>query len=372
MTSNTPPSVPFEVLSLDPLSAEVPLDDWQTLCAAALSPNPFFGPDFLCPFLEKMDKRPVRLVVVREQPAGRWLAAAPIGRRRFGLAVPVNTTWATDYAPLGTPLIHPEASADVITAFLSAAREPGHALAIPYLPLHSQSAVRLKAAEPGKRSVLAKSFRASHNGGATGKAQLAEADSGKRRKEMRRLMRRLGDHGKTTFRSLSGPDAVAGFEAFLELEASGWKGRSGTALVSQPETADFARTAIANLAGRNAVRIDQLWSGETLVAALVLFLQSGKVFAWKIGFDEAFARYSPGAQLALQALKTNLAIPGFRVADSLAIPGHSMIEPLWRGRLETGTLLYADGLKRVLCKTDLRLEQTLRKAARAVRARVSS
>ena len=92
----------------------------------------------------------------------------------------------------------------------------------------------------------------------------------------------------------------------------------------------------------------------------------------KIGFDEAFARYSPGAQLALQALKTNLAIPGFRVADSLAIPGHSMIEPLWRGRLETGTLLYADGLKRVLCKTDLRLEQTLRKAARAVRARVSS
>ncbi|WP_157140004.1 GNAT family N-acetyltransferase [Roseibium aggregatum] len=372
MTSDTPPSVPLEVLSLDPLSPETPLEDWQALCAAALSPNPFFGPDFLCPFLDNMDKGRVRLVVVREAPGGRWLVAAPVGRRRFGLAVPVNTTWATDYAPLGTPLIHPQAGDEAIAAFLDAARSPGNALAIPYLPLHSQSAIRLRAAGSGKSSVLSKSVRASHNGGATGKAQLAEADSGKRRKEMRRLMRRLGDHGKTTFRSLDGPEAVAGFEAFLALEASGWKGREGTALVSQPRTADFARTAIANLARRNAVRIDQLWSGETLVAALVLFLQSGKVFTWKIAFDEEFARYSPGAQLALQTLKTNLAIPGFRVADSLAIPGHSMIEPLWRGRLEIGTVLYADGLKRALCKADLKLEQTLLKAARTVRARLRS
>ncbi|WP_297844907.1 GNAT family N-acetyltransferase [uncultured Roseibium sp.] len=372
MTNDTLSSVQLEVLSLDPLSAAIPLEDWQTLCAAALSPNPFFGPDFLCPFLEKMSKQAVRLVVVREQPGGRWLVAAPVGRRRFGLAVAVNTTWATEYAPLGTPLIHPDASAEAIATFINAAREPGNALAIPYLPLHSQSATRLRAVGAGKKSVLAKSFRASHGAGATGKSQLAEADSGKRRKEMRRLMRRLGDHGKTSFSSLSGSDAIAGFEAFLELEASGWKGRSGTALGSQSGTADFARTAVANLASRNGVRIDQLWSGQTLVATLVLFQQSGKVYSWKIAFDEEFARYSPGAQIALQALKINLAIPGFRGADSLAIPGHSMIEPLWRGRLETGTMLFADGLKRSLCKTDLKLEQALRRAARALKKRLRS
>ncbi len=107
MTNDTLSSMQLEVLSLDPLSAAIPLEDWQTLCAAALSPNPFFGPDFLRPFLEKMSKQAVRLVVVREQPGGRWLVAAPVGRRRFGLAVAVNTTWASEYAPLGTPLIHP-------------------------------------------------------------------------------------------------------------------------------------------------------------------------------------------------------------------------------------------------------------------------
>ena len=145
MTNDTLSSMQLEVLSLDPLSAAIPLEDWQTLCAAALSPNPFFGPDFLRPFLEKMSKQAVRLVVVREQPGGRWLAAAPVGRRSFGLVVAVNTTWASEYAPLGTPLIHPDASAEAIAAFINAAREPGNALAIPYLPLHSQSATRLRA-----------------------------------------------------------------------------------------------------------------------------------------------------------------------------------------------------------------------------------
>lgn len=49
-----------------------------------------------------------------------------------------------------------------------------------------------------------------------------------------------------------------------------------------------------------------------------------------------------------------------------------MIEPLWRGRLETGTMLFADGLKRSICKTDLKLEQALRRGARALKKRLRS
>ncbi|MHA7776165.1 GNAT family N-acetyltransferase [Roseibium sp. M-1] len=363
-----------EVLSLDPLSGDISFEAWRALGAAALSPNPFFGPDFLRPFLENMGGPKVSIVAVRERNTGRWLAAAPVGRRRLGLLMPVTTTWATEYAPLGTPLIHPEASRETVAVFIEAAASGG-TLAIPYLPLHSQSAARLTAAAPGRTMVLAKGERASHGADANGKAQLAAADSGKRGKEMRRLLRRLGDHGKTRFKSLEGADVIQGFEAFLHLEAGGWKGRSGTALLSVPETAAFSRQAIANRAGTNGVRIDQLWAGSTLVAALVLICDGGKVFSWKIAFDEAYARYSPGAQIALQTLKTNLASPGFRGADSLAIPGHTMIEPLWRGRLETGTLLLTYGrmeiLNRALCRTDLDLEQTLRRGARALKRRLT-
>lgn len=375
MIADPPRSDEHEIVTFEPLSPDVPAEAWRHIGRVALDPNPFFGPDFLRPYLDHMEPRTVRLVVVREAAGGRWLLAAPVGRRRPGLVLPANATWATEYAPLGTPLIDPAAPDEAVRGFLEAGATPGGLFAIPYLPLHSRSAARLKAAAPQETVVFARAARASHGANAKGKAQLAEADSGKRRKEMRRLMRRLGDHGKVRFTSLAGPDAIQGFEAFLHLEAAGWKGRSGTALMSLPETAAFARLAVEQRAAADGVRIDQLWAGETLVAALVLFRDAGKVFSWKIAFDEDFARYSPGAQIALQALKTNLATPGFKGADSLAIPGHTMIEPLWRGRLETGTLLYAQGLtgslKQRLCKADVKLEQRLRGMARAVKRRLS-
>eukprot|EP00903_Cladosiphon_okamuranus_P002515 g2513.t1 len=376
LTADPISSEAHEVVRFDPLSEEVPMANWRELTRLARDPNPFFGPDFLQPFLKHLQPKGVQLLALRERAEGRWLLAAPVGRRRQGLAMRVNSTWATEYAPLGTPLIHSAASDDAIRAFLSAGAEPGGLFAIPYLLLGSESAARLKRAALQKTVEFARSARASHDAAATGEAQLAQADSGKRRKEMRRLLRRLGDHGEVRFVSLSGQQTLQGFEAFLQLEASGWKGRAGTALLNLPETAAFARLAIAQSAAESGVRIDQLWAGETLVAALVLFHEGGQVFSWKIAFDERFARYSPGAQIALQALRTNLAMEGFKGADSLAIPGHSMIEPLWRGRLDIGTLLYAEGplsnVKRTLCVADARLEQTLRMGARALKRRLKS
>ncbi|GAB4511057.1 MAG: GNAT family N-acetyltransferase [Roseibium sp.] len=358
---------------LDPSGGGAAEVAWQALCEAATDPNPFFGPGFLRPFLEHMGQSAVRLLVVRDE-TGRWLAAAPVGRRRLGLAVRTGTVWTTDYSPLGTPLVHPDAGDDVLHVFLQTGAGDG-VFAVPYLPLHSKTGTRLIAAAGADGEIVTRSVRASHGAGAKGAAQLAAADSGKRRKEMRRLLRRLGDQGKVLLSSHEGEAAVQAFEAFLHLEAAGWKGRSGTALLSLPETAGFARAAVANRARTGGLRIDELWAGDTLVAALVLFCEGGSIFSWKIAFDEDYARFSPGAQLALQALRANLASPGFKGADSLAIPGHAMIEPLWRGRLETGTLLFAPGslggLKRRLCAADVRVNRSLRGAARALRQRLS-
>lgn len=317
----------------------------------------------------------VRLLVLRDGAEGRWLFAVPVGTRRLGLILKARTSWASEYAPLGTPLLHPSLDGAALGELLRAAAGQHGLFAVPYLPVHGRVASRLLAAAGSKAVWVARQERAGHGSGANGKAQLAEADSGKRRKEMRRLLRRLGDHGKVRFSSVDGPGAVYAFETFLELEASGWKGRTGTALLSRADTAAFARGAVANRAATGGVRIDCLHAGQVPVAALVLFRAGGRVFSWKIAFDETFARYSPGAQIALQAMKTNLETPGFAGADSLAVPGHSMIEPLWRGRLETGTLLVAQGPfgtpLRTLLKADIALERSLRRGARALKRRLT-
>ncbi|WP_305988209.1 GNAT family N-acetyltransferase [Roseibium sp. MMSF_3544] len=365
-----------EAITLDPQRVELPVSAWQALCDDALDPNPFFGPQFLRPFLHHMGGSAVRLVVVREKRTGRWLLAAPVGRRPAGLALPVATAWTSDYAPLGAPLMHPDAREKDVTLFFKAAAGVAGVLAIPYLPLASQTAQRLMKLEGVQAFVTLQAQRAAHASGAEGEQQLEEAYKGKRRKEMRRLLRRLEDHGPVAFACVTGPAVPESFEAFLDLEASGWKGHGQSALKSKAQTAAFSREAIAALAQNDRIRIDQLRAGDRVIASLVSFIEGGDVFTWKIAFDESFARYSPGAQLAIQAFRENLAHPGFRQADSLAIPGHSMIEPLWRGRLETGTLLLTSGplssLKRQICAADIALEKQLRGLGRTVKAKLKS
>ena len=60
--------------------------------------------------------------------------------------------------------------------------------------------------------------------------------------ELRRLRRRLADHGALTYRRRGRADEIAvAMEDFLALEAQGWKGRRKTALANNEATAAFAR-----------------------------------------------------------------------------------------------------------------------------------
>nr|WP_254170577.1 GNAT family N-acetyltransferase [Roseibium polysiphoniae] len=211
-------------------------------------------------------------------------------------------------------------------------------------------------------------MRASHAAGPEGEAQFAKAFSGKRRKELPRLIRRLSQEGEVRFESHSGDDVPRYFESFLQLEASGWKGTRGTALLSHQNTARFAREMIAKLSASGCVRIDTISVSGKPIAMLIIMLDAGRAFSWKIAFDESYARFSPGAQITLFALERNLQDPAITCGDSLAVPGHPMIEPLWRGRLSYGTLLCARSVPgralQMAAKYDMALEGDIRRVAR--------
>ena len=363
---------PVRVDRIDPLSSSVDLDAWRDLARVAADPNPFFGPDFLVPFLTNMPGPKVELAVAAEEHTGRWLMAAPVAAARPGLALQAATIWASEYAPLGTLLLHPDANEKIACAFVQEAMGESSTLAIPYLPLSTRIAALLSYCQERGPRFAKITDRAAHDGGEAGKDQFNEAFSGKRRKEYRRLLRRLGEESGlgATFDSLSGPGTVEAFEQFLQLEATGWKGDAGTALISRSDTCRFSREAVRNRAQRHGVRIDRLLAGGTPIAMLVSFIEGNRAFAWKIAYDERYARYSPGAQITVYAITQNLETPGLDGADSLAIPGHKMIEPLWRGRMTTGTMLISAGrfakLHTRLVALDIAVEERLRKAAKAM------
>jgi len=360
---------PLEAAILPPEAAGGEVSAWRALAETSTDPNPFFGPDFLLPFLENMQQPPVKLAVVRNASTGAWLAVAPVGRRRLGLAVPAATVWATEYSPLGSPLIDRDTNNAVVSLMLSTMSEAAGSplVAFPYLPLDSSTAARLLTTDLTWRWALAhEASRAAHSAGSQGEAQFAEAFSGKKRKELLRQMRRLGDMGPTELTSVEGEDVVPAFEAFLALEAEGWKGRTGTALKTHRETTDFARQMIKTRAARKGIRIDQLVVDGRPIAMLVLLHEGTRIFSWKIAYDESFSKYSPGAQLALYAMEKNLRDEDVTGADSLAVPGHAMIEPLWRGRLPTATLMLSRSRTGHLLMKAGTLDVDLEKSARAV------
>lgn len=359
----------LEPIVIDPVHPGDRFSAWQALAESAADPNPFFGPDFLMPFLEDMGPANVRLCAVTDRRTGRWMMAAPMGRRRLGLGIPAATAWATEYGPLGTPLLDRTAPAGTGEIFLKLATQAvGLPLvAFPYLPLDCAAAPLLKTAAWHPRDAHPEA-RAGHDGGAEGERQFTKAFSGKRRKELPRLVRRLSEQGEVRLESVRGEDAVRMFETFMELEASGWKGKKGTALLNDPASTQFARRMIAARARSDGVRIDVFSVSGKAIAMLVILLEGNHAFSWKIAFDEDYAHFSPGSQVTLYALEKNLQDKQLKSADSLAVPGHRMIEPLWRGRVRYATLLCAASpagrLLQLAGHLDLSLERDLRRLAR--------
>ncbi|WP_430514104.1 GNAT family N-acetyltransferase [Pannonibacter phragmitetus] len=284
--------------------------EWDALVREALSPNPFFSPAFLVPYAAHLGPAGLRLAVVREKVSGRWLAAAPVARRRCGFLLRERTLWAAEYGPLGVPLVHPEAGSEALALLLETAAKGTPLLRLPFLPVGGAVTQRLKTAAKGWRWLEGPvEERASHDGGAEGEAQLAAALTTKRRKEMERLKRRLSEDGELVFDSLSGADAQAAMAEFLALEQSGWKGRGATALASREATRRFAEGFAARLAAQDDLRLDRMRLDGRPLAMLAVIRAGGRAFAWKIAFDEGFARFSPGQHLALHAMRQTLADP---------------------------------------------------------------
>lgn len=156
----------------------------------------------------------------------------------------------------------------------------------------------------------------------------------KKRKELGRLQHRLAETGTVGFTRLAGNDELEPWiDAFLALEASGWKGREGAALANARETEAFVRDALrgAFVAGRlEMIRLDV---DTRPIAMLVNFLTPPGSFSFKIAFDEDFARFSPGVLVQLENLKI-LESPTVDWMDSCAVEDHPMINSLWGQRRE--------------------------------------
>ena len=83
-------------------------------------------------------------------------------------------------------------------------------------------------------------------------------------------------------------------------------------------------------------RVDRLMQDERTLAATITLRTGDTAWFWKIAYDEARARASPGVQLTLDVTESLLADASVARVDSCATADHPMIDHLWRERLALG------------------------------------
>src|SRR5205823_14206148 len=111
---------------------------------------------------------------------------------------------------------------------------------------------------------------------------------------------------------------------FLDLEASGWKAKRGTALKQDEGDAAFIRRATSALAETGQCEIVSLRAGDTPVAAAIVLRHQDRAFYFKLGVDERFAKLSPGVQLTLDLTRHLCADPAINSVDPTAAPDRPM------------------------------------------------
>jgi Acetyltransferase (GNAT) domain len=332
------------------------LSAWTALLQHAIEPNVFYEPWFLTSALRAFSDRAqspmdLAVVLVLGEPAGPpsrtpknelW-GLFPLQRRPSGDDLPIShfRLFQHDYSYLPVPLVHRAYADMVVGAFfdwLLGQKRCPPVLAIddfpiggPFHALVIDEIARRKAhvfiRDRWNRALLAPPPSCN------AETYEARALAGKHRKELRRQKRRLGELGEVTFDILGKDgDVETWLSEFMVLEASGWKGREGTALGSRiPDAIFFLEMARAcHQAGRleaTALRLN----GQPIVIQILLRSGDG-AFAFKIGYDESYSRFSPGVLLEIDLIERVVNSKLAAWIDSAATRDHPMINRLWTER----------------------------------------
>ena len=311
------------------LRALVP--EWEALAAEAAEPSPFYEHWMLLPALEAYGTAGFRCYAVWDSGTLIGLFPSRINRRFHGLPVRTLNAWRHRNMMLcSAPLVREKAAAKCIGALLASGLAPvieldwisaggviygaladaAAAAEMPYLVTDAYTrAVLLRDRDPRPRF------------------------NSNMKNNLRRWQARLEDFGRVTPVRLTPQDDVAAWsEQFFRLEASGWKGRSGSAVACRPEDRRFVTEVFGEAFRRGRLHISGLdLDGRPLTRHCMLAAGEG-AFTFKIAYDETYAKCSPGILGEVENVRQFLDAPGPRWVDSNTARENTSYSRAWKDR----------------------------------------
>ena len=198
------PVIRKAALALEPVTALSRLAERiHALSERALQPNPFLLPEFLGPAIEAMGPSSLRLATLTDRNDIRFFAPVLVRATRL-------TVWTSPYFPLGAPLIEAETCEQVVETLLEQMRANGRRLLImPNLPLLGPAAECIRSVAERNGSTLTAERQARpilHGGG--GVAAFDGMVPAKRRRDLERQLRKLGEAGGVSHVTATSPSDV--------------------------------------------------------------------------------------------------------------------------------------------------------------------
>ena len=130
----------------------------------------------------------------------------------------------------------------------------------------------------------------------------------------------------------------------LVLEASGWKGKQGTAILNSETVKQFYFDIAHTFHKRGMLHIGGLFFGDRMVAFNFSLIYQNAFYLLKIAYDESMSRYSPGQIMMFYLFKT-VFDSGLQCFDFLGPSMPWKLEWTQTSRKHYTLLLYAPTLK---------------------------
>jgi len=169
---------------------------------------------------------------------------------------------------------------------------------------------------------------------------------GKLKRNLRRLRKQIENTGELRVDQIVDPTLLPdAFEHFLQIEASGWKGAgtAATAISANPELVAFYSNLLSPSLRGITPEINLLWCGDQCTAAQFGLRTGTCLSLLKIGYNEEFARFSPG-YLLLESVLADAPGRGIKTLSLVTSPPwadrwHPDTAPVWHvNRYNNSTL----------------------------------
>ncbi|GIK85356.1 MAG: hypothetical protein BroJett026_08370 [Betaproteobacteria bacterium] len=139
-----------------------------------------------------------------------------------------------------------------------------------------------------------------------------------RRKEWREKERALAATGARLEVLATWSEIATRFEELLDVEASGWKGRNGSAIRQRPHARRFFGLACPALADAGKLRVLAIVRDGRTIAFKLCTLHGGRMSSLKTGYLDEFASQSPGQVLQLWTARWCFEQPDVKLFDFLS------------------------------------------------------